>query len=231
MALVVLPEGQQRSGSAGGTTWSRNRHGAYIRNRSVPVNPNTDRQVAARNAVRQLTIAWQNTLTQAQRDAWKVYADNIPWQNKLGQVTTLTGLNHYVRCNQLLVLTGATRVDDAPAIFNLGQAEQALSAVASEATQNLLVAFDDAAPWCSEDNAHQFLEVGLPQNGGVQFFNGPWRYADKVDGDSTTPPTSPATVAAPFPFAEGQRMWLRSRIVRADGRLSEFAQVNFLAVS
>lgn len=231
MALIVLGDGQQRSGSIGGTTYSHNRFGAYIRSRSIPVNPNTDRQVASRNAVRNLTIAWQNVLTQVQRDGWKTYGDNVPWINKLGQVVTLTGLNHYVRTNALLILCGLTRLDQAPAIFNLASAEALLSAVASEATQNYLIAYDDTAGWCSEDGAHQFFEIGLPQNGGVQFFNGPWRYADKVDGDSIAPPTSPATVAAPFPFAAGQRLWIRSRIIRADGRLSQFAQTNFLGVA
>ena len=53
---VVLPEGQQRSGSIGGATWSHNSSGAYIRARSIPVNPNTDRQNAVRVAVRNLAI-------------------------------------------------------------------------------------------------------------------------------------------------------------------------------
>ena len=61
MALIRYAEGQQRSGSIGASVYSHNRYGAYIRARSVPVNPNTDRQVAIRNAIRALTIAWGNT--------------------------------------------------------------------------------------------------------------------------------------------------------------------------
>jgi len=41
-------------------------------------------------------------------------------------------------------------------------------------------------------------------------------------------PAGPAVIASPFPFAEGNRIWVRSRVGRADGRLSEFAEVNFL---
>lgn len=229
MALVVLPEGTQISGSAGGTTWSHNRYGAYKRNRSVPVNPNTDRQVAVRNAVRSLTIAWQTILTQVQRDAWDTYAANVAWVNKLGQVVHLTGLNHYIRSNTPRVQNAIDRVDAAPVIFNLATAELELSATASEATQDLTIDGQAVAPWVGEADAWQFYFMGLPQNGSIKFFGGPYRQLTAVPGAG--PPPFPVVIAGAFPFAEGQRLWVRSRIARGDGRLSEFAQINFLAIA
>lgn len=228
--LVVLPEGQQRSGSIGGTVWSRNRFGAYARNRSVPVNPNTDRQVAVRNLVKALTIAWANVLTQQQRDAWDEYAANVDWLNRLGQSVNLTGLNHYVRSNTPRMACGIDRVDAAPVIFNLATAELVLGCTASEAAGQLSITFDDTAPWTAETGGFQVFYMGIPQNGSIKFFGGPWRRVacgrgqDAPNGE----PTSPTLVDAVWPFAEGQRVWIRSRIGRADGRLSEFARVNFL---
>ena len=229
MALVVLPEGQQRSGSIGGTVWSRNRSGVYIRNRSVPVNPNTDKQVAIRNIVRALAIAWDQTLTQPQRDAWNLYAANVDWINSLGQTVNLTGLNHYIRSNTPRLDIGLARVDDGPVIFNLATAELGMSCAASEATQQYTLTWDDTAAWASEDGAAEITQQGAPQNGGIGFFGGPWRRNGFIPGNSGAPPTSPTVLTAQFPFAQGQRLWIRSRITRADGRLSEFAQVNFLA--
>ena len=229
MTLVRLPEGQQRSGSIGGTVFSRNRFGAYIRARSVPVNPNTARQVVARNAARSISIAWQTVLTQAQRDAWNVYAANVSWTNKLGDTVNLTGLNHYLRSNSLRVQNGIARVDAAPVIFTLATAELALAVTASEATQDLTIDGDAGAAWVGEADAWQFYSMGLPQNGGIAFFGGPYRSVTAIPGAG--PPPFPATPAAVFPFAEGQRLWVRSRIARGDGRLSEFAEVNFLAVA
>ncbi len=229
MTLVVYPEGTQMSGSTGGTTHSKNRFGAYIRGRTVPVNPNTDRQSAVRNAVRSLTIAWQNTLTQVQRDAWETYAANIPWQNKLGQSVLLTGLNHYVRSNTPLIQNGIARVDAAPTIFNLATAELALAATASEATQDLTIDGDAGGAWIGEAGAWQFFSMGLPQNGAIKFFGGPYRQITAVPGAG--PPPFPVVIGGAFPFAEGQRIWVRSRIARADGRLSDFAIVNFLAAA
>lgn len=229
MALVVLQEGQQRSGSIGATVWSHNRSGAYIRARSIPVNPNTDRQVAVRNAVRALTIAWQNTLTQVQRNAWDVYAANVNWFNPLGVAIKLTGINHYIRSNTFRLVSAIAPVDAAPVIMNIAAAERELAATASEATQDLTITGQDPAGWIGEVDAWQAFYMGLPQNGSIKFFKGPYRLITVVPGAG--PPPFPVVIAAAFPFAEGQRIWLRSRVARGDGRLSDFAQVNFLAAA
>lgn len=229
MALIRFAEGQQRSGSIGATVYSHNRSGAYIRARSVPVNPNTARQVVVRNAARSISIAWQNVLTQVQRDAWNVYAANVSWTNKLGDTVNLTGLNHYLRCNAPRVQSGIARIDAAPVIFTLATAELALVASASEATQVVTLDGDPAAAWVGEADAWQFFYMGLPQNGGIGFFGGPYRLLTAVPGAG--PPPFPALPAAVFPFAEGNRLWIRSRIARGDGRLSEFAEVNFLGAA
>lgn len=231
MARVVLPEGKQISGSTGGTTHSHNRFGPYERSRSIPVNPNTDRQVTVRNIVRALSIAWQNTLTEGQRGGWEGYAQMIAWTGVLGTTAYLTGLNMYSRSNVARLMNGLTRIDDAPVIFNLAPAELALAVTASEATQQLSVGFDDTEGWCSEDGAMQVVYMGNPVNPSVKFFGGPFRLAGVILGDSVTPASSPALIAVPFPFSDGHRIWVRTRIGLADGRLSEFAQVNFLGAA
>lgn len=229
MALVVLPEGQQRSGKQGGIVWSHNRAGAYVRTRSIPVNPSTDRQVAVRNAVKALSIGWQNTLTEAQRNAWENYGANVNWFNPLGVAMKLTGEQHYIRSNTPRLQNAIASVDDAPTIFNLGTAEKNLVASASEATQQLTVSGDDTMAWIGEADAWCFVSMGLPQNASRKFFNGPWRQAIAIPGAG--PPPWPSTPTGPFVFAEGQRIWVRTRIARGDGRLSTFAQVNFLAAA
>ncbi|MBA7641540.1 hypothetical protein ES703_49225 [subsurface metagenome] len=229
MTLIRFPEGQQRSGSSGGLTFSHNRFGAYIRPRSVPVNPNTDRQVAVRNAVRSITIAWQNTLTQVQRDAWETYADTVSWSNKFGDSVKLTGLNHYVRSNTPRVQNGIARIDAAPPPGSgLATAELGLAVTASEATQQLTIDGVVPADW-QEADGWQFVFMGLPQAAGIKFFGGPYKQITAIPGAG--PPPFPAVVATAFPFVEGNRIWVRTRVARGDGRLSEFAQVNFLAAA
>lgn len=229
MALVVLPEGQQRSGSIGGTVWSHNRSGVYIRSRSIPVNPNTARQVAVRNAVRSIAIAWDLTLTQVQRDAWNLYASNVSWTNRLGQTVNLTGLNHFIRSNTPRVMNTIARVDAAPTQFDLATAELELAVTASEATQDLTINGAAGAAWVGEADAWQFMFMGAPQNGGIAFFGGPYKQLTAVPGAG--PPPFPVVIATAFPFVAGQRIWVKTRIARGDARLSEFAEVNFLAIA
>lgn len=231
MALIRFPEGQQRSGSSGGIVYSRNRYGQYIRPRTVPVNPNTDRQVAARNLARNLAIAWRDTLTQALRDAWDLLASVIPWENALGDVVHLTGLNWYNRCNVARMQGGLARIDDPSGIPGIEPAESALVVTASEATQQLSVAFDDTAAWCSDDAAGQLVSMATPLPASRKFCGGPWRYAGVILGNSVTPPTSPATIAVAWPIVEGNRLWVRTRIAYSNGGLSNFAQVNFLGAA
>lgn len=232
MALIRYAEGQQRSGSLGSTVYSHNRFGQYLRPRTVPVNPSTALQVAVRNAMAATAIAWNTILTPAQRTAWNSYAAAVSWLNKLGEVVQLTGLNHYIRTNTARDQAGLARLDDAPTLYNVGDPEQSLEAAASEATQILAFSYDDGAAWCDEDDAVQLVYMGTPQNASRGFFKGPYRYLGQIDGDSAAPPSSPASlIDPPFVVVEGQRIWVRTRILRADGRLSAFAEVNFLAAS
>lgn len=231
MALIVLPGGEQRSGSIGGTVFSRNRFGAYIRNRSMPVNPQSGLQTAVRNIVRGLAIAWNTELTVAHRNAWLDYAENVPWTNHLGQQVYLTGLNHFIRSNTPRLQAGAPRIDDGPSYWNLAAAEGLLTGSASEATQLVSVGFASGAAWIDEDGAYQIVYMGIPQNASRGFFNGPWRLLVAIPGNSTTPPSSPVTATAPYPVSEAQKVWIRSRISRADGRLSEFARDDFLVAA
>lgn len=231
MAVVRWAEGQQRSGSIGGSTYSRNRSGAYIRARTKPVNPNTTRQVTARNRLRGLSIDWQNTLTQTQRDDWQVYAANVPFSGALGDTIILTGLNMFVRTNAAVLQAGLTQINDAPNVFTLAKAEAALAGTATEAAQTIDVTYDATAAWANEDDAAQLIQIGQPVGGGINFFGGPYRFAVAILGNATTPPTSPETVTSPWVLGAGQRIWVRTRVLRADGRLSEFAETNFLVTA
>lgn len=221
MALIKFGGGVVgMSGSIAGNTFSRNRYGAYARSRSVPVNPNTARQQTVRNSLAALTMVWSQTLTAAQRAAWNLYAANVVMTNRLGESINLSGFNHFLRSNSLLQQNAKTLVADGPTTFEIPESDPAFAISASEATQVISVTYDDTLDWCDEDEAYMFLFQGQPQNAQRNFFGGPWRQMTPVEGDSTTPPTSPESASAVFAITEGQRQWVYGRILRADGRLS-----------
>jgi hypothetical protein len=86
------------SGSVAGNTFSHNRHGRYIRDRVVPTKVTSTYATDAKARLSRLSKAWQS-LTQNQRDAWQVYAQNNPITDVLGDKQVLTGHTMYIGVN------------------------------------------------------------------------------------------------------------------------------------
>lgn len=87
------------TGSIRSDTFSRNQYGAYIRNRSIPVNPNTPAQSTARGRFTQLSQYWRDNLTTGQRTAWSDYAEQHPTTNSLGETIVLSGQAMFISIN------------------------------------------------------------------------------------------------------------------------------------
>lgn len=213
------------SGSVNGLTASHNRSGQYFRAKVVPVNPSTINQQVIRNAFSELSIAWLNDLSQAQRDGWDLYADNVPVTDKLGQSINLTGQNMYIRSNvprlqfdQIGTIT-APRVDEPPTIFTLAEVDPSALLVMT-APNSGAITFNNGLAWANENDAFMFPYSGRPVNASINFFGGPYRLMLPNVGDGTTPPTSPGTNTSLYAYAVGQQAFSYARISRADGRLS-----------
>lgn len=223
MALIKFGGGVVgMAGKIAGTVFARNRYGQYARGWAKPVNPQSDRQTAARGRIGMLGAAWGEVLTDEQRAGWNQYAGNVTMKNRLGESMNLTGFNQFCRTNGALLAAGLDRIDGAPAINSLAEQDPDIVATITAATKTLSLAFDETADWVDENGGHMLVHVGRPVNGNIEFFAGPYRYADSIDGSSTTAPTSPASIEIPWEVGADQRVFVRCRIVRADGRVSEF---------
>jgi len=222
MALVKFGGGiVQMSGSIAGTTHARNRYGNYARARTKPVNPNTQRQIEVRATLAFLTEYWAETLTANNRSNWNAYAAAVAMKNKLGETIKLSGFNHFIRSNAPIVRHGMTPVASGPAIHTLADQDPTFTMTCSEGAAGIVVTFDDSMAWCSEDDARMYVAQGAPQNPVRNFFGGPYRVTTSLAGSVGAPITSPQTCGVQFNTHEGQKQWVRARIVRADGRVSE----------
>jgi hypothetical protein len=224
MAIIKLGGGiAAASGSVGGVVFSRNKAGAYIRNRSIPINPSSSRQQTVRFAMAALATRWVETLTAAQRAAWETYAEAVQIPNSLGEMRNVGGLAMYVRSNSPRIgFTGSTLtyVDDAPTIFDLGTFTEPSVADLDETGQDFDWTFEDTDDWAVEDGGAMLIYASRPQNPSVNYFKGPYNAAEMILGSSTVTPTSPAAIDFPFPVVAGQKVFFRCNVARADGRLS-----------
>lgn len=225
MALVKFGGGiTEMRGSIAGNTYARNRFGGYARARTKPVNPRSPRQTAARISIMYLAEQWRESpMTDAKRTAWEVYAASVNWQNMLGETVHLTGYNHFIRGNSSRLQCGEAFQDDGPTDLGLPAGDPIFQVTdLSVALQSAKITFDDTFDWCSEDDAHFIVDMGVPQNASRNFFAGPWRYWFDGDGAVGVPAVSPFGPIAnlPWPAVLGQKVWFRATILRADARTS-----------
>ena len=109
-ALILFGGGvSDLRGSIGGTVFSRNSSGAYARNRTKPVNPNTTKQSTVRAFFAAISQTWR-TLSEANRLTWNSLAPTFARLNRLGQSVPLTGFQLYQKCNSNLKSCSATPI-------------------------------------------------------------------------------------------------------------------------
>lgn len=226
----------QMSGSVAGNTHARNKSGNYVRARTKPVNPRSGlRSIVAftlydadscsqskiRGALAALSSHWSRTLTSAQRTAWNLYGASVAMKNKLGETIKLSGYNHYIRSNVITYAMLSTKVDAGPTIFELPEKDPAIAVVPVEHDNNIRLTFDDTMEWVDEDGAALLIFQGRPQNPQRNFYGGPYLGMKDKAGDSGAPKTSPESFGFLIKCSEGQRVWVKFHIRRADGRMSE----------
>lgn len=217
----------QVSGSVGGITYSHNKGGLYQRARTIPTDPQTAVQVVMRNFMSQLVVRWTAILTQAQRDAWAVYAANVPVTDLLGDSMLISGLNWYVKLNSIRRQASIAVADNAPTVFTTASLTTPLFTVVA-ATDLASVAFVNTDSWATAALGALLVYFSRPQSVGVNFFKGPYRFAGKVAG-AATPPTSPQSIALPFLVAVGNKVFAQFIATDQDGRASGIIRSSAIA--
>ena len=200
-------------GSIGGTTFSRNKGGAYARQRVTPVNPQSAAQQAQRGRVSELAGLWGATLTQTQRDGWKVFAENFPITDVFGDSLQLSGAQAYTRINSRLLAGGLTRIDSAPADQAVTDLTSA-SVVAETAGGTIVVTFAPT-PVGASDHVQVFATPGVSP--GISFMKNKLRLICTSSAAQASTFAVEAYYAATFGAlpATGQKIGLRIRTIRS----------------
>jgi hypothetical protein len=208
------------SGKLAGVVFSHNASGKYVRQLAIPTNPATVQQEVIRATTAQLANLWVNSLTQAQRDEWTAYATAVPILDAIGNPVNIPPMAMYVRSNVARIQSGLARVDNAPAILDLGEFTVPSVAAPDATAETVDVTFTNGDAWANEDDSAMLVFASRGQNPTINYFTGPYRFAGRIDGDSVTPPTSPATISLPFAVVATQKVFFRFAVTRADGRYS-----------
>jgi hypothetical protein len=220
------------SGSIAGVVYSRSAQGMYTRARAVPVNPNSTRQQIMRMYLDTAVTFWTETLTEPERESWRVYAANVAMTDRLGASMFLSGQQQWTRSATMWLLKGGDLADiaTAPAIFDTGD-PGTLILLGALTTGVITLGIAGAPAWAADADAAIFGFVGNPQNPSVNFYKGPFRFMGVIPGNAT-PITSAAfdadNATPPVALAVGQRIWVRVRVIYPDGRLTQAFMFNII---
>jgi hypothetical protein len=131
MALIKLGAlAQDVRGSLAGSTFSRNRGGAYIRQKVSPVQPVSPWSAITRSVFKSNSQRFSCTITESQRLAWDAWAAVHPFINVFGDSIILPAVAAYAAVNGRLRLVGQGFSDDPPEtweVLDLAGAEAAVT--------------------------------------------------------------------------------------------------------
>lgn len=223
----------QFSGKLGGNVFAYGPGGKIVRTWSMPTDPATEQQVEMRDILRDLVERWTDDLSQAERDNWDIYGDNVPVLNRLGESVFRSGQNWFIGANSIRMqadLVNLPIVDAAPGDFNRGEFTAPTINAWNLGANQVDIDFTVADDWVNEDDSAGILFVSRPQNPSINFFKGPYRRGGYILGDLAAPPASPIATTLPFDVIAGQKVFFKFVVTRADGRYSTAYTFSGIAV-
>lgn len=197
-------------GSIGGVTFSHNKGGPYVKRRSNPTNPSSERQTSVRGILATLSSAW-SLLTDSQREQWATWAAANPVMDPLGNTVLLTGQQAYIGLNARLVDAGTAANDAPPPVTGPPALTSAVVTLTAPGTISL--AFG-ASPLAA---GHRLMVwQSKPSSGGRD----PNFRQCRLVGYSAAAATTPDALTAVFDSSAGQSVNFYASVLDEYGQIS-----------
>lgn len=199
MALIKSTLLAQISGSLNGATFSHNKGGAYVRNRSLPANPGTDRQDQVRTAMTSLSKMWSQSLTDDQRELWRAFGGQVTVLNRIGDPISLSGIAAFTRVNMFRMASLGSAPVLLPPAGGTGS-EDPIPAWESSTILNDGVDITLETQATSDATGYGlFVYLSPPLSPGVKFYRGPWA----ARTTATTPASAVISTKLPASYTPG----------------------------
>jgi hypothetical protein len=212
-ALLTAARGKVR-----GLVASHNKGGTYFRGKTIPTNPRTAGQVAARARLSSLVARFRTTVSASNQLGWATFALNTNVIDKLGNSILLTATNWYIKANALRQTMGLAVVDLAPTTYALSVLSPLTASVTASAG-TVQIGWNGADDWQSNSNTGGIaIYASRPQNSTINYFVSPYRFAGTVRSTATSGQLS---VPLPFPAGpSGSKIFIKAVATAPDGRPS-----------
>lgn len=102
-------------GKVGGQVASKNRGGAYLKNKVTPINPRSSAQLGVRATFTSLSQGWRS-LTATQQAAWRAAVVNFNKKDIFGDLRNPSGSQLYSRLNLNILNANGAQINVPPAL-------------------------------------------------------------------------------------------------------------------
>jgi hypothetical protein len=227
MALITPgPMVSAASGRVGGTIFSHNRGGAYVRNGALVDKVLSDAAVLQKNTLAATSKLWAG-LTAAQRQAWSNYAVDNPVVNRLGMTKTLHGIAAFNAINSRLVRLGLSPLS-APLNGATPAAPGGLVLTIAFPIVTASLAF---TPTPVVANTHVMIWACVAKGPQITFLANRWRWIKTVAAAGTSPAAIMTELALRCgTITAGQVVHIRAQLLnQTTGLVSAFTETSTVA--
>lgn len=197
-------------GKLNGSVFSRNRGGAYIRNKVTPLNPKSSAQQAARALLISFAQGWRG-LTEAQRTAWNAAVENFARTDIFGDLRNPSGEQLYIRLNINISLAGGAAITSPPAVVG-AEAVGVITLTATAGPTVISIAYTNTP--IPADHA-MYVEATENVSAGITNLNSRFRFIELAAAAAISPLV--ATVNYVLKFGDsvaGQKVGVRAKFIR-----------------
>lgn len=160
-------------GSIGGIVASRNRYGAYLRNRTKPVDPGSTAQNDMRTRMASSVTQWR-ALGESERSAFNAKALTSPFTNRLGESFNPSGMNLFMQSATLLQMAGLSPITVPPVNVSIDDGH----AFTSYTEVPGLVINSTASEWPNSAVMLAWRAINLSPS--IYYFKGPYPKASVI---------------------------------------------------
>lgn len=215
-------------GKLNGSVFSRNRGGAYLRNKVTPLNPQTIFQVGVRAFFTTITQSWRG-LSAANRTAWNSIVPNFVGTDIFGDSLTPSGSNLHQKLNLNLLNIGEPVITTPPIPAPVIPFES-MSIVISNGGGTVLITYSPVI--LATDTVLVFATPGVSP--GREFVKNDYRLIGIMEAADVTPFDIAASYITKFGSlpAIGQKVFIRVKtIIKASGLQSGELSAQTLVVA
>lgn len=197
-------------GKVGGQVFSKNRSGAYVKNKSTPTNGQTLRQTFIRQLLGAISQAW-SALSISNRASFNNAVESWSKTDIFGDARNPTGKNLFTALNLNLVNSGQAQIISAPEKVEMPVLS--VTSVTNSGTMLTVVADDDLT------EGQVIVMATAPQTQGTSYFKGKFRQIGVIAGTAIDAANITSLYVAKFgSFASGDNIAFEFRVILDNGQ-------------